>query len=57
MIRRKAEMEKGTGRVTNGSTVAEVGPGHAVLTSSGEGHSIENVADASLDILATIPLS
>ncbi len=46
----------GTGRVTDGSTVAEVGPGDAVLTSSGEGHSIENVGDAPLDILATILL-
>ena len=46
----------GTGRVTEGSTITEVEPGDAVLTASGEGHSIENLGEEPLDFMATILL-
>jgi mannose-6-phosphate isomerase-like protein (cupin superfamily) len=46
----------GSGRVTEGSTVTMVGPGDAVLTASGGGHSIENLGEEPLDFLATILL-
>ena len=46
----------GTGEVTEGSSTSAVGPGDAVLTSSGAGHSIENMGEEPLDILATILL-
>jgi mannose-6-phosphate isomerase-like protein (cupin superfamily) len=44
----------GTGQVTEGSTTTQVGPGDAVLTTSGGGHSIENLGAEPLDFLATI---
>ena len=46
----------GTGRVTEGDTISVVGPGDAVLTGSGGGHSIENPGEEPLDFLATILL-
>ncbi len=46
----------GTGQVTEGSTTSTVGPGDAVLTASGGGHSIENLGEEPLDFLATILL-
>jgi mannose-6-phosphate isomerase-like protein (cupin superfamily) len=44
----------GSGRVTEGETVTMVGPGDAVLTGGGGGHSIENLGEEPLDFLATI---
>ncbi len=44
----------GTGQVTEGSDTSTVGPGDAVLTGGGEGHSIENVGEEPLELLATI---
>ena len=46
----------GKGQVTDGSTISQVGPGDAVLTASGEGHSIENLDQEPLDFMATILL-
>jgi len=46
----------GTGQVTEGSSTSTVGPGDAVLTASGGGHSIENLSEEPLDFLATILL-
>jgi mannose-6-phosphate isomerase-like protein (cupin superfamily) len=46
----------GTGRMTDGDTTSIVGPGDAVLTGGGSGHSIENAGEEPLDILATILL-
>jgi mannose-6-phosphate isomerase-like protein (cupin superfamily) len=46
----------GAGQVTEGNTASIVGPGDAVLTGSGGGHSIENLGEEPLDILATILL-
>ena len=46
----------GAGRVTEGEVTSVVGPGDAVLTASGGGHSIENLGDEPLEFLATILL-
>ena len=46
----------GTGTVTEGDTTSVVGPGDAVLTGGGGGHSIENPGEEPLDFLATILL-
>jgi mannose-6-phosphate isomerase-like protein (cupin superfamily) len=40
--------------VTEGSDTSTVGPGDAVLTGGGGGHSIENVGEEPLELLATI---
>jgi len=44
----------GSGVVTEGGVVSRVGPGDAVLTGGGGGHSIENQGGEPLDFLATI---
>ena len=46
----------GKGQVTDGSTTSVVGPGDAVLTPSGSGHSIENLREEPLELLAAILL-
>ncbi len=46
----------GTGEVTEGGTTSVVGPGDAVLTGNGAGHSLENLGEEPLDLLATILL-
>ena len=46
----------GSGRVTEGDTVTTVGPGDAVLTGGGGGHSIENLGQEPLELLAAILL-
>jgi mannose-6-phosphate isomerase-like protein (cupin superfamily) len=44
----------GTGHVTEQGISSPVGPGDAVLTGGGSGHSIENLGDEPLEFLATI---
>ena len=44
----------GTGRVTEQGVSSTVGPGDAVLTGGGGGHSIENQGAEPLDCIATI---
>jgi mannose-6-phosphate isomerase-like protein (cupin superfamily) len=46
----------GAGQVTENGVVSPVGPGDAVLTGGGAGHSIECTGDGSLDLLAVILL-
>jgi mannose-6-phosphate isomerase-like protein (cupin superfamily) len=46
----------GTGVVTEQGAASTVGPGDAVLTSGGEGHSIENKGVEPLEFIATILL-
>ncbi len=46
----------GTGWVTDAGESHEVGPGSAVLTRDGEGHSLENTGDGDMTLLAVIPL-
>lgn len=44
----------GTGLVTEQGVPSQVGPGDAVLTGAGGGHSLENQRDEPLEFLATI---
>jgi mannose-6-phosphate isomerase-like protein (cupin superfamily) len=44
----------GTGEVSEGGPLSAVGPGDAVLTGGGGGHSISNTGTAPLEILAVI---
>jgi len=44
----------GEGLVTDNDAVSRVGPGDAVLTGGGGGHSIENQGDEPLELLAAI---
>ena len=44
----------GTGVVTEQGVTGQVGPGDAVLTGAGAGHSLENQGDEPLEFLATI---
>ena len=46
----------GTGLVTEQGVTSTVGPGDAVLTSGGGGHSIENRSAEPLEFIATILL-
>jgi len=46
----------GTGVLTEQGVATTVGPGDAVLTRSGEGHSIENRGAEPLELIATILL-
>jgi mannose-6-phosphate isomerase-like protein (cupin superfamily) len=46
----------GSGLVTEGGEVSRVGPGDAVLTGGGSGHSIENAGAEPLELLAVILL-
>jgi len=47
---------KGRAEVLDGDLVREVGPGDAVLTGGGAGHSIKNIGTESLEFLAVILL-
>lgn len=47
---------KGRAEVQDGNEVREVGPGDAVLTGEGAGHSIKNIGTDSLEFLAVILL-
>lgn len=44
----------GQGRVNDQGTIKEVGPGDAVLTGGGNGHSVENISSEPLVFLAVI---
>ena len=46
----------GRGKVTDDGREYEVGPGDAILTGGGAGHSIRNAGDEPLQIIAVIPL-
>ncbi len=46
----------GSALVTEGGQVSRVGPGEAVLTGGGSGHSIENAGTGPLELLAVILL-
>jgi mannose-6-phosphate isomerase-like protein (cupin superfamily) len=47
----------GTGIVTDAGDSFRVGPGSAVLTRDGEGHSLENTGSEDMTLLAVIPVS
>ena len=44
----------GSGQVSDNGVVSAVGPGDALLTGGGGGHSIENVGGEPLELVATI---
>lgn len=44
----------GRGRILEGSTATEVGPGDTVLTGNGASHAIENIGDEPLELIAFI---
>jgi mannose-6-phosphate isomerase-like protein (cupin superfamily) len=44
----------GKGKVTEGGVVSEVGPGDAVLTGGGGGHSVECIGPEPLEMMAVI---
>lgn len=46
----------GTGEVDDDGTVSQVGPGDAILTGNGAGHSISNTGKEPLDFMAVILL-
>lgn len=46
----------GRGRVNDQNIIKEVGPGDAVVTGGGNGHSIENIGDQPLVLMAVILL-
>jgi mannose-6-phosphate isomerase-like protein (cupin superfamily) len=45
---------RGKARVNDNGTVRDLGPGDAVLTGGGSSHSIENIGDEPLEVLAII---
>jgi mannose-6-phosphate isomerase-like protein (cupin superfamily) len=47
---------QGRGEVLDDDLLQKVGPGDAVLTGDGKGHSIKNIGDESLELLAVILL-
>jgi mannose-6-phosphate isomerase-like protein (cupin superfamily) len=47
-------VQKGSGVIDDIGSVADVGPGYAVFTGGGEGHSVENTGDEPMEITAVI---